>query len=122
MSVSYTHLDVYKRQAQPHLEHGFSRAAHAQRLRGDDLAPADQRRDVYKRQAFERGEVTQAELRVRRFRDFLRHYGLDADPQEVGEAYTEALSRSLIHISSAKARARRKTGWAAPSWAVRANF
>ena len=43
-------------------------------------------------EAFERGEVTQAELRVRRFRDFLRHYGLDADPQEVGEAYTEVLA------------------------------
>ena len=39
-------------------------------------------------EAFERGEVTQAELRVRRFRDFLHYYEIEADPQEVGEAYT----------------------------------
>ena len=52
-------------------------------------------------EAFERGEVTQAELRVRRFRDFLRHYGLDADPQEVGEAYTEALSHQSLLLPGA---------------------
>ena len=37
--------------AQTHLEHGFSRAAHAQRLRGDDLAPADQRRHLVEQSA-----------------------------------------------------------------------
>ena len=52
-------------------------------------------------EAFERGEVTQAELRVRRFRDFLRHYGLDADPREVGEAYTEALSHQSLLLPGA---------------------
>ena len=52
-------------------------------------------------EAFERGEVTQAELRVRRFRDFLKHYGLDADPQEVGEAYTEALSHQSLLLPGA---------------------
>ena len=52
-------------------------------------------------EAFERGEVTQAELRVRRFRDFLKHYDLDADPREVGEAYTEALSHQSLLLPGA---------------------
>ena len=52
-------------------------------------------------EAFERGEVTQEELRVRRFRDFLQYYGLDADPHAVGEAYTEALSRQSLLLPGA---------------------
>ncbi len=52
-------------------------------------------------EAFERGEVTQAELRVRRFRDFLHYYKIEADPQEVGEAYTEALARQGMLLPGA---------------------
>ena len=52
-------------------------------------------------EAFERGEVTQAELRVRRFRDFLRHYGLENDPERVGEAYTQALSHQGMLLPGA---------------------
>ncbi len=50
---------------------------------------------------FERGRVTQAELRVRRFRDFLAHYGLADDPEAVGERYTEALSRQGMLLPGA---------------------
>ena len=50
---------------------------------------------------YNRGLITQEALRVRRFRDFLRHYGLDADPREVGEAYTEALSHQSLLLPGA---------------------
>ncbi|NLD59394.1 MAG: noncanonical pyrimidine nucleotidase, YjjG family [Clostridiales bacterium] len=50
---------------------------------------------------FERGAMTQAELRVRRFGDFLKFYGISADPGEVGERFTDALSRQGMLLPGA---------------------
>ena len=50
---------------------------------------------------FEAGKVTQDELRVRRFRDFLGHYGMTNDPRAVGERYTEALARQGMLLEGA---------------------
>jgi len=50
---------------------------------------------------FERGTMTQAELRVRRFGDFLQFYGVSADPEEVGGRFTGALSRQGMLLPGA---------------------
>jgi len=49
----------------------------------------------------ERGETTQALLRVDRFRDFLRALHLRRDPEAMSEFYIEALSRQQILLPGA---------------------
>lgn len=52
-------------------------------------------------QALERGEITQARLRHKRFEDFLSLYGRDDDPAAVGEKYLECLSRQGVLLPGA---------------------
>ncbi len=52
-------------------------------------------------EAFERGELTQKELRVQRFRRFLEHYGCDRDAAQIGERYTQSLSRQSFLLPGA---------------------
>ena len=51
--------------------------------------------------ALERGEITQARLRHKRFEDFLRLQGRADDPAQVGEAYLETLSKQDILLPGA---------------------
>lgn len=50
---------------------------------------------------FERGSITQAELKIRRFADFLRHYGRGDDPQKVSDRFVGALSRQSVLLPGA---------------------
>lgn len=52
-------------------------------------------------EAFERGELTQSELRVKRFRDFLDRYAMERDAADVSEAYTHALARQSALLPGA---------------------
>ena len=58
----------------------------------------------------ERGEVTQEELKVRRFAELLEAAGLDGDAAALGERYLEALSRRCDLIDGAEAMLRRLDG------------
>ncbi len=50
---------------------------------------------------FEKGMLTQKELKIRRFRELITRYGVDADPKSAAIAYEEALSRQPILIDGA---------------------
>lgn len=52
---------------------------------------------------FEQGKVTQPQLRLRRFREFVEEFGLEEDPVRLAEAYTEALSRQAPLLPEALA-------------------
>ena len=41
---------------------------------------------------YEKGQITQEEVKVRRFREYLALYGVDAKPEEVTERYADALA------------------------------
>jgi 2-haloacid dehalogenase len=51
---------------------------------------------------FERGEVTALELRVKRFRLFFEHLGLEADPQAVSPLYLRNLARGADLLPGAE--------------------
>lgn len=51
---------------------------------------------------FEKGLLSQDALRVKRFRDFLEHYGLKNDPEEAGEQFVEELSRQRMLLPGAQ--------------------
>ncbi len=51
----------------------------------------------------ERGETTQAALRVDRFRDFLRETGLPGDSQRMCDVFVEQLGKQRIVLPGAKA-------------------
>lgn len=57
-------------------------------------------------EAFERGEMTQETLRVKRFDDLLTHYGLRADAAEAALAFTRALARQSALLPGALEAAR----------------
>ncbi len=50
---------------------------------------------------FERGETTQARLRVERFQDLLRALGLPGDPAALSQAYVVALGQQRIMLPGA---------------------
>ena len=52
-------------------------------------------------QAHENGELSRAELVVKRFDLFLRHYDLEGDPSEINNEYIEHLSGSAILLPGA---------------------
>lgn len=49
----------------------------------------------------EQGVITQEELRTKRFRLFLEHYGLDADPEEAAALFVETLSHQSFLLEGA---------------------
>ncbi len=50
---------------------------------------------------FEKGIITQPQLRVRRFRELKEYYGYAGDPVEIAEWYEEALARQSILLPGA---------------------
>lgn len=50
---------------------------------------------------FEKGLVTQPQLRVRRFRELLEYYRIPGDPEEISARYEEALSMQSILLPGA---------------------
>ncbi len=50
---------------------------------------------------YEKGLITQDEVKVRRFREYLALYGVDADPVLIGEKYADALSKQCILLDGA---------------------
>lgn len=58
----------------------------------------------------ERGKLTQEELKVRRFRDLQRAYGIQADPREAAQHFVNALSEQAILLPGAEEALRRLYG------------
>lgn len=50
---------------------------------------------------YEKGQITQEEVKVRRFREYLALYGVDAKPEEVTERYADALAEQCILLDGA---------------------
>ncbi len=50
---------------------------------------------------YEKGLITQDEVKLRRFREYLQWYGLDAKPEEITERYADALSQQCILLDGA---------------------
>ena len=50
---------------------------------------------------FEKGLVTQPQLRIRRFRELIEHYGCSVRPETAAEEYEKALSRQSILLPGA---------------------
>lgn len=97
-------------------------AAEENALRGllADLGMADpEAADVYSRYnsecwaMLERGELTPAELELRRFARFLGHYGRRDDVRAVSDAYLDLLSRQSIPLEGALEAVRELSGMAA---------